>query len=79
MLGAARAMGGKGAIVVDIDPVKREAARKAGAQAVIDGNAADAAKQIIEATRAASGQSSTWSALHAPSNSASTASSRAAR
>ncbi len=43
-------MGGKAAIVVDIDPVKREAARRAGAQAVIDGNAADAAKQIIEAT-----------------------------
>ena len=39
-----RAMGGKAAIVVDIDPVKREAARRAGAQAVIDGNAADAAK-----------------------------------
>ena len=45
-----RSMGGKGAIVVDIDPVKREAALKAGAQAVIDGGAADAAKQIIEAT-----------------------------
>ena len=45
-----RAMDGKGAIVVDIDPVKREAARKAGAQATIDGTAADAAKQIIEAT-----------------------------
>jgi D-arabinose 1-dehydrogenase-like Zn-dependent alcohol dehydrogenase len=46
-----RAMGGKAAIVVDIDPVKREAARRAGAQAVIDGNAADAAKEIIEATK----------------------------
>ena len=46
-----RAMGGKAAIVVDIDPVKREAARRAGAQAVIDGNAADAAKAIIEATK----------------------------
>src|SRR5215470_2176942 len=44
-------MGGKGAIVVDIDPVKREAALKAGAQAAIDGNAPDAAKQIIEATK----------------------------
>jgi len=44
-------MGGKGAIVVDIDPVKREAALKAGAQAVIDGKAADAAKKIIEATK----------------------------
>jgi len=46
-----RAMGGKGAIVVDIDPVKRDAARKAGAQATIDPSAADAAKQIIEATK----------------------------
>jgi alcohol dehydrogenase, propanol-preferring len=44
-------MGGKGAIVVDIDPVKREAALKVGAQAAIDGNAADAAKQIIDATK----------------------------
>ena len=44
-------MGGRGAIVVDIDPVKREAARKSGAQAVIDGSAPDAAKQIIEATK----------------------------
>jgi len=46
-----RAMGGKGAIVVDIDPVKREAALKAGAQAAIDPGAADAAMQIIEATK----------------------------
>ena len=46
-----RTMGGKGAIVVDIDPVKREAALKAGAQATIDPSAADAAKQIIEATK----------------------------
>ena len=45
-----RAMGGKAAIVVDIDPVKREAANKAGAHAVIDGSAADAAQQIIAAT-----------------------------
>ena len=45
-----KAMGGKAAIVVDIDPVKREAARKAGAKAVIDGNAPDAAKQIIAGT-----------------------------
>jgi propanol-preferring alcohol dehydrogenase len=44
-------MGGKGAIVVDIDPVKRDAALKAGAQAAIDGNAPDAAKQIIDATK----------------------------
>lgn len=46
-----RAMGGKGAIVVDIDPQKREAALKSGAQAVIDGAAPDAAKQIIDATK----------------------------
>jgi D-arabinose 1-dehydrogenase-like Zn-dependent alcohol dehydrogenase len=45
-----RAMGGKAAIVVEIDPVKREAARKAGAHAVIDGNSAAAAKEIIAAT-----------------------------
>ena len=45
-----RAMGGKGAIVVDIDPVKRDAALKAGAQATIDGGAPDAAKQIVDAT-----------------------------
>ena len=43
-------MGGKGAIVVDVDPGKRQAALKGGAQAAIDGNAPDAAKQIIEAT-----------------------------
>jgi alcohol dehydrogenase, propanol-preferring len=46
-----RAMGGKSAIVVDIDPVKRDAALKAGATAAIDGAAPDAAKQIIEATK----------------------------
>jgi D-arabinose 1-dehydrogenase-like Zn-dependent alcohol dehydrogenase len=46
-----RAMGGKAAIVVDIDPVKREAAGKAGAHAVIDGNSAEAAKEIIAATK----------------------------
>jgi alcohol dehydrogenase, propanol-preferring len=45
-----RAMGGKAAIVVDIDPAKREAALKGGAQMTIDGAAPDAAKQIIEAT-----------------------------
>ena len=45
-LGLHKLMGGKGAIVVDIDPAKREAAMKAGAQAVVDGAAPDAAKQI---------------------------------
>jgi alcohol dehydrogenase, propanol-preferring len=45
-----RAMGGKAVVVVDVDPVKRDAAKAAGAQAVIDGSAADAAKQIIDTT-----------------------------
>jgi D-arabinose 1-dehydrogenase-like Zn-dependent alcohol dehydrogenase len=45
-----KAMGGHSAIVVDIDAGKREAARKAGAQAVIDGGASDAVEQIIAAT-----------------------------
>lgn len=45
-----KAMGGKAAIVVDIDPVKREAAKQAGAHMVIDGSAADASQQIIAAT-----------------------------
>jgi D-arabinose 1-dehydrogenase-like Zn-dependent alcohol dehydrogenase len=41
-----KAMGGKGAIVVDIDERKREAALRAGALAAIDGAASDAARQI---------------------------------
>jgi alcohol dehydrogenase, propanol-preferring len=45
-----RAMGGKAAIVVDIDPAKREAAKKNGAHSVIDGGAPDAAGQILAAT-----------------------------
>ena len=45
----AKAMGGR-TIVVDLDPVKREAAMKAGASATVDGGAADAAKQVIAAT-----------------------------
>jgi alcohol dehydrogenase, propanol-preferring len=44
-------MGGKGAIVVDVDAAKRQAALKGGAQAAIDGNAPDASKQIIDATK----------------------------
>jgi D-arabinose 1-dehydrogenase-like Zn-dependent alcohol dehydrogenase len=44
------AMGGKGAIMVDIDKIKRDAAVKAGALSAIDGNAIDAAQQIIAAT-----------------------------
>jgi D-arabinose 1-dehydrogenase-like Zn-dependent alcohol dehydrogenase len=46
-----KAMGGHSAIVVDIDPVKREAAKKAGAAAVVDGAAPDAVKQIIDLTK----------------------------
>jgi D-arabinose 1-dehydrogenase-like Zn-dependent alcohol dehydrogenase len=46
-----KAMGGKSAIVVDIDPVKREAAQKAGAALVVDGSKPDAAQQIIDATK----------------------------
>jgi alcohol dehydrogenase/propanol-preferring alcohol dehydrogenase len=41
-----KAMGGKGAIVVDIDARKREAAEKAGALASVDGNAPDALEQL---------------------------------
>lgn len=44
-----RAMGGRGAIVVDIDPVKLEAAKTAGALAAINGNDADALEQILAA------------------------------
>jgi D-arabinose 1-dehydrogenase-like Zn-dependent alcohol dehydrogenase len=46
-----KAMGGHSAIVVDIDPAKREAAKEAGAVAVIDGNAPDAAQQIVDLTK----------------------------
>ena len=45
-----KAMGGHSAIVVDIDPVKRDAAKKAGAVKVVDGSAADASQQIIDMT-----------------------------
>jgi D-arabinose 1-dehydrogenase-like Zn-dependent alcohol dehydrogenase len=45
-LALAKAMGAPGVVVVDIDPAKREAALKAGARAVVDGNAPDAAKQM---------------------------------
>jgi D-arabinose 1-dehydrogenase-like Zn-dependent alcohol dehydrogenase len=44
-----RAMGGRGAIVVDIDPAKREAALRAGALAAVDGAAPDAARRIADA------------------------------
>jgi D-arabinose 1-dehydrogenase-like Zn-dependent alcohol dehydrogenase len=44
-----KAMGGKGAIVVDIDARKREAAMAAGALATVDGKAADALEQLTKA------------------------------
>ena len=43
-----KAMGGKGAIVVDIDARKREAAEQAGALATVDGGAADALEQLAQ-------------------------------
>ncbi len=43
-----KAMGGKGAIVVDIDARKREAAEKAGALATVDGKASDALEQLVK-------------------------------
>lgn len=43
-----KAMGGKGAIVVDIDARKREAAEKAGALATVDGGAVDALEQLTK-------------------------------
>jgi D-arabinose 1-dehydrogenase-like Zn-dependent alcohol dehydrogenase len=49
-----KAMGGHSSIAVDIDPAKREAAKKAGAVAAIDGAAPDAAQQIIAATKGGS-------------------------
>lgn len=45
-----KALGGRGAIVVDVDPIKREAALAAGALDVIDARAADAAQKIQQAT-----------------------------
>lgn len=48
-LGLHKAMKGKAAIVIDIDPAKRTAAMKMGAVAAIDGAAADAVAQIREA------------------------------
>src|ERR1700761_2288951 len=43
-----KAMGGKGAIVVDIDARKREAAEAAGALATVDGSAPDALEQLVK-------------------------------
>lgn len=44
-----RALGGKGAVVVDIDPAKRAAALAAGALAAVDGTAKDALAQVTAA------------------------------
>jgi len=44
-----KATGGKGAIVVDIDARKREAAEAAGALATVDGKAPDALEQLVKA------------------------------
>ncbi len=43
-------MGGHSAVVVDIDPAKRDVAKKAGATAVVDSKAADAVDQIKSLT-----------------------------
>jgi D-arabinose 1-dehydrogenase-like Zn-dependent alcohol dehydrogenase len=45
-----KSLGGKGAVVVDIDPDKRAAALAAGALAVVDAKADDAVQQIQRAT-----------------------------
>lgn len=45
-LGLLKLIGGRGAVVVEIDPVKREAALARGALAAIDPKAPDAVKQI---------------------------------
>jgi propanol-preferring alcohol dehydrogenase len=50
-LGLHQKMGGYSAIVVDIDPLKRDVAKKAGAAHVVDGAAPDAAQQIIDLTK----------------------------
>jgi len=46
-----KALGGVGAVVVDIDAQKREAARSAGALSTVDARAPDAAQRIMEATQ----------------------------
>jgi propanol-preferring alcohol dehydrogenase len=46
-----KAMKGKGAIAVDIDPVKREVAMRQGATAAIDPNAPDAVAQLQAAAK----------------------------
>jgi D-arabinose 1-dehydrogenase-like Zn-dependent alcohol dehydrogenase len=63
-----KAMGGHSAIVVDIDPAKRDAAKKAGAVAVIDGKAADAVAQIMKLTDSGAGA---WAVIDLVGSSAS--------
>jgi propanol-preferring alcohol dehydrogenase len=46
LLSLLKAMGGKGAIVVDIDANKRQAAEAAGALGTVDGKASDALEQL---------------------------------
>ena len=67
-LGLHRKMGGHSAIVVDIDPAKREAAERAGAAAVIDGAAPDAVQQIVKLTKDGAGA---WAAIDLVGSSAS--------
>jgi alcohol dehydrogenase/propanol-preferring alcohol dehydrogenase len=49
LLSILKAMGGVGAVVVDIDERKRRAALDAGALAAVDGNAEDAVEQVVAA------------------------------
>ncbi len=67
-LGLHQKMGGHSAIVVDIDPAKREAAKRAGAAAVIDGAAPDAVQQIMKLTKDGAGA---WAAIDLVGSSAS--------
>ena len=67
-LGLHQKMGGHSAIVVDIDPVKREAAKRAGAAAVIDGGASDTVQQIMKLTKDGAGA---WAAIDLVGSSAS--------
>ena len=67
-LGLHKKMGGHSAIVVDIDPVKREAAKKAGAAHVVDGAAPDAVQQIMKLTKEGAGA---WAVIDLVGSSAS--------
>ena len=67
-LGLHKKMGGHSAIVVDIDPVKREVAKKAGAAHVVDGAAPDAVQQIMKLTKEGAGA---WAVIDLVGSSAS--------